>query len=151
MHMHEYVYPLFKQEAAKKAGHAVIRYDGRFWAFLTYFPSISQVFLHYFPTFPNYFSVISCLFPMYFSLPSYFSVTSYLFLMYFSGISHFPTISPLFLNFLVISHFLTITSHFPVTLPSYFLVKLRIFSACLVAAGAVKGYGAVFATTANYL
>ena len=86
-----------------------------------------------------------------------FSLISQLFLSYFSFISHafaevvvytnimgqrytsnwmlfmmhhFPTISHLFLKtFLVISHFPMITSHFSFTLPSYFLLKLWIFSA----------------------
>ena len=82
----------------------------------------------------GHFSLISQVFPGYFYIISlkisHFPTISQLFPIYFTCISHFPTISHLFLkNFLVISNFPTITSHFSVTLPNYFLVKVRIFSA----------------------
>ena len=63
-------------------------YGDQFWAFLTYFPNISQLFLHCFPKnfpFPNYFSVISHLFLMHFLLPNNFLPFSH---CYFSFLSY---------------------------------------------------------------
>ena len=82
---------------------------------------------------------------MYFVLPNYFPVISH----HNQIISHFPTISHLFLKaFLVnISHFPMITSHFSVYAFQLFLSEtLDISTVSIVAPGALKGHGAVFAT-----